>query len=191
MHYKFLELSRPLTYEGHQLSPHWIYRQHDLLGDAVVAWIGPCEVKITEMVDLEDVKSISPIYSPRMVHFIAEFFDLDLEKAVYRQRLLITTAKEYLEENFGLPVIRKGDDLFLSRPGDKKPGKLSVSIATSSAISTLIHTGFNVLTEGTPVVTAGLAEFSVEPEAFGRAVLKRFAEEVEDIWLARCKVRPV
>ncbi|HEX2912840.1 MAG TPA: DUF366 family protein [Chloroflexia bacterium] len=188
---KYLGGANLLTYDGLQLAPHWIYRQHDLLGDAIVSFRGPCEVKLTEMVDIEDVKASAPIYSPQMIHFIAEFFDLDLEKTVYRQRLLIVTAKEWLEERLDRPVTRRGDDLYLARPGDGKPGKLSVSIATSSPVSTLIHTGFNVLTEGTPVPTVGLAELKIDPDEFAEAVLDRYTAEVEDIWLARCKVRPV
>lgn len=188
---KYLGSASRLTYDGRQLAPHWIYRQHDLLGDAIVAFRGPCEVKLSEMVDIEDVKAVAPIYSPQMVHFIAEFFDLDLEKTVYRQRLLIVTAKEYLEEKLNQPIRRRGDDLYLSRPEDGQPGKLSVSIATSSPISTLIHTGFNVLTEGTPVPTVGLSELGIDPDDFAQAILDRYTAEIEDIWLARCKVRPV
>ncbi len=191
MLYKYLGAERPLTYDGRQLAPHWIYRQHDLLGDAIVSFRGPCEVKLSEMVDIEDVKAEAPIYSPQMVHFIAEFFDLDLEKTVYRQRLLVVTAKEVLEERLDRPVTRRGDDLYLTRPQDGLPGKLSVSIATSSPVSTLIHTGFNVLTEGTPVATVGLAELGIDPDEFAQSVLERYTAEVADIWLARCKVRPV
>ncbi len=180
-----------LTYDGRQLAPHWIYRQHDLLGDAIVSFRGPCDVKITEMVDLEDVKAVAPIYSREMLHFIAEFFDLDLEKAVYRQRLLIVTAKEFLEERLTQPVQRRGDDLFVSQPSTGLPGKLSVSIATSSPVSTLIHTGFNVISEGTPVATVGLADLGLDPDEFAAVVLERYTAEVTDIWQARCKVRPV
>lgn len=190
MLYKYLGRQSLLTYDGRQLAAHWIYRQHDLLGDAIVAFRGPCEVKLTEMVDIEDVKANAPIYSPEMIHFIAEFFDLDLEKTVYRQRLLIVTAKEYIEERLNRPVQRRGDDLYLLRP-DGRPGKLSVSIATSSPVSTLIHTGFNVRSEGTPVPTVALAELGLDPHDFAQAVLERYSAEVADIWLARCKVRPV
>jgi hypothetical protein len=73
----------------------------------------------------------------------------------------------------------------------RRPGKLSVSIATASPVSTLIHTGFNIETEGTPVPTAGLAEQGVDIPAFAAEVLRRYAAEVQDIWLARCKVRAV
>jgi hypothetical protein len=181
---------QPLTYDGRQLSPHWLYRQFDLLGDAIAAFTGPCRVELSEMVDLEDVKAQSPIYSPLMLHCIAEFFQTDLELAVYRQRLLIITAKELLEEITGRRVQRQGDDLYLAR-ADAVPGKLSVSIATASPTSTLIHTGFNIETEGTPVATTGLAELGVEVQTFAAELLHRYAAEVEDIWLARCKVRAV
>ena len=62
------------TYDGRQLAPHWIYRQHDLLGDAIVGFRGPCDVKITEMVDIEDVKADAPIFSRDMVHFYCRVF---------------------------------------------------------------------------------------------------------------------
>jgi uncharacterized protein len=186
----YLYTEQSITYDGRQLSPHWLYRQFDLLGDAIAAFVGPCRVELNEMVDLEDVKAAAPIYSPLMLHCIAEFFQTDLELAVYRQRLLIITAKELLEEITGRQVQRKGDDLYLAR-ADGEPGKLSVSIATASPTSTLIHTGFNIETEGTPVLTIGLAELGIDVNTFATELLHRYAAEVADIWLARCKVRAV
>jgi hypothetical protein len=172
MHKLFVE-GREITYDGQQLAPHWIYRKFDLLGDAVVSFTGPCKVEIDEMVDIEDVKANAPIYSPLMLH---------------RQRLLIVNAKELLEVLTGKPVTREGDDLYLHR-SDGTPGKLSVSIATTSATSTLVHTGFNIETKGTPVPTVGLAELGVDVQSFGTALLERYTLELDDIWLARCKVR--
>lgn len=182
--------NRLIKYDGQQLAPHWIYRELDLLGDAVVAFVGECHVEIAHMVDLEDVKANDAIYSPLMLHYIAEFFQGDLELTVYRQRLLIITAKELIEELTGQHVTRTGDDLYLPRI-DGSPGKLSVSIATSSVTSTLIHTGFNIETEGTPVPTVGLSELGIDVSTFAPELLRRYAAEVEDIWLARCKVRSV
>lgn len=184
-----------ITYDGRQLAPHWIYRQLDsdtmkMRGNAAVAFIGPCRVELSEMVDIEDVKKSAPIYSPLMLHIIAELFDGDLHQTVYRQRLLIVTAKELLETMTNRRVTREGDDLFLLR-ADGERGKLSVSIATASATSTLIHTGFNIETEGTPVPTVGLAELGIDVPTFAERLLKSYADEVEDIWLARCKVRAV
>ena len=186
----FFYTESPITYDGHQLAPHWIYRRFDLLGDAIVAFTGPCNVELTEMVDIEDVKAQAPIYSPQMLHFIAEFFHTDLELAVYRQRLLIINAKELLEEITGQAIKRQGDDLYAPRP-DGSPGKLSVSIATASPTSTLIHTGFNIDTEGTPVPTAGLSQLGIKVNSFAPGLLHRYAAEVQDIYLARCKVRAV
>jgi hypothetical protein len=74
---------------------------------------------------------------------------------------------------------------------DGSPGKLSVSIATNSLTSTLIHTGFNIKTERTPVATVGLEELGVDAAKFGTELLQKYSEEAEDIWLARCKVRGV
>lgn len=186
----FYHTGSQITYDGRQLAPHWLYRHFDLLGDAIVAFVGPCRVELSEMVDLEDVKAEAPIYSPLMVHCIAEFFHTDLELAVYRQRLLIVTAKELLEASTGQRVERQGDDLYLTR-SDGTRGKLSVSIATASPTSTLIHTGFNIETEGTPIPTAGLAELGLDIDTFAGELLRRYASEVEDIWQARCKVRAV
>ena len=100
------------------------------------------------------------------------------------------TAKEILERMTNRPVTRKGDDLYLPCTNGS-PGKLSVSIATTSTTSTLVHTGMNIEIEGTPVPTVGLAELGVDPVAFGAELLRRYADEVDDIWLARCKVRAV
>lgn len=181
---------RQINYDGRQLAPHWIYRQFDLLGDAVVAFVGQCRVDLGEMVDIEDVKNEAPIFSPLMLHVIAEFFAGDLHLTVYRQRLLVIIAKELLERQTDRRITRMGDDLYVPRL-DGQPGKLSVSIATTSTTSTLIHTGFNVLTEGTPVPTTGLTELGLEPLPFAHELLSCYADEIHDIWIARCKVRPV
>ncbi|MGI8587362.1 MAG: DUF366 family protein [Chloroflexia bacterium] len=179
-----------IVYDGRQLAPHWLYREFDLLSDAAVAFVGPCRVDLGEMVDIEDVKAQAPIRSPRMLHLLAEFFTGDLHLGVYRQRLLIVTAGELLEEATRRRVTRRGDDLYLDRE-DGTPGKLSVSIATSGPNSTLIHTGFNIETEGTPVPTVGLAELGVDVAVFAPELLRVYSAEIADIWLARCKVRSV
>ena len=55
---KFIE--EDIKYIGSQLHPHWIYRNFKLQGDAIVAFMGECEVKLTEMVDIEDVINNEP-----------------------------------------------------------------------------------------------------------------------------------
>ena len=189
MKYQFIESE--ITYDGTQLSPHWIYRHFDLPGNAMVAFIGGCDVSLDHMVDLADVKNQDPIYSPRMLHFIGEFFEGDLERMILWQRLLMVIIREELEER-GIPgrIIRRGDDLYHSGVAGVVR-KLSVSIATSSVTSNLIHIGINIQTGGVPVPAVGLGELSIEPEGFACSVLKRFHREYEQVGIARCKVRGV
>ena len=181
---KFIE--EEIKYIGSQLAPHWIYKNFKIQGDAIVAFIGECEVKLTEMVDIEDVINNEPIYSKYMLSFISEQFGIGLTEGVLRQRLLITIIKELLEEK-GIFVVRNGDDLMI----DNK--KLSVSIATKSITSVLIHTGLNIISEGAPVAASGLtSELGIEDiKVFALQVMKRYSEELEDIVLAGTKVRGV
>ena len=72
-------------------------------------------------------------------------------------------------------------------------GKLSVSIATKSITSILIHTGLNILSEGAPVKAAGLqSELGItDIKEFALEVMNRYSEELQDIVLAGTKVRGV
>ena len=184
MHTKLIDTE--IKYIGSQLAPHWIYKNLKLQGDAIVAFIGECEVALTEMVDIEDVINNEPIYSKSMLSFITEQFNVNLVEGVFRQRLLICIIKELLEER-GIFVVRNGDDLMI----DGK--KLSVSIATKSTTSILIHTGLNILSEDAPVKASGLtSELGItDIKEFALEVMKRYSEELEDINLASTKVRGV
>lgn len=179
-------LQEEIKYIGSQLAPHWIYKNFGIQGDAIVAFKGECEVKLTEMVDIEDVINNEPIYSKYMLSFISEQFGVNLVEGVFRQRLLICVIKELLEES-GIFVKRNGDDLIING------GKLSVSIATKSTTSILIHTGLNILSEGAPVKASGLtSELGIlDIDNFALEVMKRYSEEIEDIKLASTKVRGV
>ena len=184
MHTKLIE--KEIKYIGSQLAPHWIYKNFKLKGDAIVAFIGECEVALTEMVDIEDVINNEPIYSKSMLSFITEQFNVNLVEGVFRQRLLICIIKELLEAR-GIFVVRNGDDLMIDGR------KLSVSIATKSTTSILIHTGLNILSEGAPVKASGLtSELGISDiKEFALEVMKRYAEELEDINLASTQVRGV
>ena len=181
---KFIE--EEIKYIGSQLSPHWIYKNFHIQGDAIVSFIGECEVHLTEMVDIEDVINNEPIYSKLMLSFISEQFGIGLIEGVLRQRLLMNIIKELLEEK-GVFVVRNGDDLLING------GKLSVSIATKSITSVLIHTGLNILSDGAPVKACGLkSELGIENiKDFAIEVMKRYSEELDDIILASTKVRGV
>ena len=71
--------------------------------------------------------------------------------------------------------------------------KLSVSIATKSMTSILIHTGINILSEGAPISVSGLeSDLGIKDiKEFALEVMKNYSEEVEDIVLASTKVRGV
>ena len=181
---KFID--EEIKYVGSQLAPHWIYKNFHIQGDAIVAFIGECKVDLTEMVDIEDVINNEPIYSKYMLSFISEQFGVGLTEGVFRQRLLICIIKELLEEK-GVFVVRNGDDLMIDGR------KLSVSIATKSITSVLIHTGLNILSEGAPVKASGLkSELGIDNiKEFAQTVMQRYADEIEDIILAGTKVRGV
>lgn len=179
-------IEEPIKYEGWQLAPHWIYKNFKIQGDAIVAFKGECEVKLTEMVDIEDVINNEPIYSKNMLSFISEQFGVGLTEGVYRQRLLICTIKEVLEDR-GFKVVRNGDDLFVNNK------KLTVSIATKSLTSILIHTGINIDSEGAPVKASGLTNDLgiTDIDELAKEIMKRYSEETDDIFLAGTKVRGV
>lgn len=190
---KSLFIEEEIKYIGSQLAPHWIYKNFNLLGDAIVSFVGEMDVKITEMVDIEDVISDSPIYSKKMVSFIIEQFGMDLSECVTRQRFLICIIIEELKKILGnkFEIRRSGDDIFIKIDGVDK--KLSVSIATKSITSSLIHTGLNIDPTGAPVEACGLTtDLGItEIEEFAKNVMKRYIEENDEIREAVCKVRGV
>ena len=190
---KSLFIEEEIKYIGSQLSPHWIYKNFNLLGDAIVAFTGEMDVKITEMVDIEDVISDSPIYSKKMVSFIIEQFGITMQECVLRQRFLICIIIEELKKIIGdkYKITRSGDDIFVNINGKEK--KLSVSIATKSITSGLIHTGLNIDPTGAPVDACGLTtDLGItEIKEFAKNVMKRYIEEDTEITEAACKVRGV
>jgi hypothetical protein len=138
------------------------------------------------MVDRADVLAGEDIRAAEMLHFIVEHFDRDLTRAVLRQRLLMCMIAERLQWAPDVPIPRReGDDLFID---DRK---LSVSIATVSPVSTLIHVGINVDASGAPVDAVGLGEWNIDVDTFAEELLAAYAAETEDIHLATCKVRGV
>ena len=183
---KTLYIDKDIKYIGSQLAPHWIYRNFKIQGDAIVAFCGECEVKLTEMVDIEDVINNEPIYSKYMLSFISEQFGINLTEGVLRQRLLVTGIKEVLERR-GIQVLRNGDDLLINGK------KLSVSIATKSVTSVLIHTVLNILSEGAPIPVSALkTDLGIENiKEFAIEVMEKYSEELQDIILAMTKVRGV
>lgn len=173
-----------IAYDGSQLRAHWLLDRFALVGDAVVAFRGPCGVTNEEMADLEDLGGPG-IAADDMVHFVWESFaTTDLLLAVHRQRLFAAQVREVIQElSPGTELSRSGDDLYV---GD---GKLSISIATVSPVSALMHFAVNATPGGAPVAIASLDQLGLEPAAFAQGVLSRVAAEQASIETARAMVR--
>jgi hypothetical protein len=173
-----------VAYDGSQLRAHWLLARFGLAGDAAVAFRGPCRVRVEEIADLADVDGPG-IAGDDMVHVVWETFRTpELLLAAHRQRLLAAQAREVLAGLAPAATVRRdGDDLWV---GD---GKLSISIATVTPVSSVIHFAVNATPGGAPVRTATLQQLGVAPRAFGEALLARLAAEQESIELARAKVR--
>lgn len=184
-------LSQEMNYDGTQLRSLFAYMSQGLMGDSLVAWVGPCEVSFEHMVDGEDLLEQSPIRGARMLHFIMEIFGANLREMTARQRLFSALAGEVLRESLlgtpnagrGLDLRREGDDLYLGQ------GKLSISIATVSPVSGLIHFAINVTNEGTPVQTASLSDLGLDAKIVAERILIAFAREDQGLRDAQTKVR--
>lgn len=176
-------IEKEFKYDGQQLAPLFNYMQYKLLGDSCVAWIGPCDIPFDHMMDGEDLLEKSQIKGSKMLHFVFEIFDRELATGVFLQRLFAAIVQAEILVKSHVPLSRKGDDLYLE---DKK---LSISIATRSSNSVLVHFAMNILSEGTPVKTCCLENFGIEPKTLARALLERISSEYQDILKATYKVR--
>lgn len=175
-----------LTYDGQQLTSQFAYRHFDVLGDSIVSFIGPCDVDLQHMVDLEDVLRRAPIHSENMLHFIAEHFTASLTEVICYQRLMMDLIiTEMTTEKEDLKLSRRGDDIY------DDVFKVSVSVATKSPVSCLIHTGINISSKNTPLPTKGLADYGINPHALATGVMNRYRAEIDGIMKARVKVRAV
>jgi len=180
LRYKFIE--RKISYTGKELSSHWIYRNFNLLGNALVAFVGPAQVK-EHLVDIADRKKNRDIRSSLMLHFISEYFDLDLEKTILRQRLFITLLAQEINKVSKKYIVEcRGNDLYV------RDRKLSVAIATLTPVSCVFHVGLNIISSGTPVKAIGMGDLSISPKPLAIKIFKLYAQELKTITMARAKV---
>lgn len=178
-------INERIDYSGEQLRSHFIYENFDLGGDAIISFIGNCNVK-QHMVDLADKKNKEFISSDLMLHFLVEHFDLDLEKTILRKRLLISMMMEEISGMTGKSVfVRNGNGLY------DKEKKLTVAVATASNVSTLIHAGINITSKGAPVPVSSLKEHGIDPRGLAEKVMKRYSDEMESVRVSRSKVKGV
>jgi hypothetical protein len=103
------------------------------------------------------------------------------------QRLFASIVQSYIQEKteFRFLLRRDGDDIFWE---DKK---LSISIATSSPRSTMIHFAVNISNEGTPVKTCALEDFSLDSTVVAKNIMDLFVSEFHGIQEATWKVKAV
>lgn len=172
-----------IAYDGEQLRSNFALTAFGILGDSIVAFCGPCDVRPDKIVDIEDLRQGHRIYSENMLHFIVEHRGPDLEKCVLRQLMLINIIRDLLNEHLGGAVRREHTDLY---DGD---AKLSVSVATVSPVSSLIHCGVNISSANTPVKTRGLDDYRIDPFGLARRVVEQYARDTDRLLAAQCKVR--
>lgn len=188
---KFFKQQR--KYDGSQLTPLFAYQNFKISGDSVVSWIGPCDVTLEHMVDFEDKIAHEKICGDLMLHFIIEVFPANLVFGVSLQRLFAAIALEQIRELSlikNLKSFREGDDIYVES-GQNNIGKLSISIASVSAVSTQIHFAVNIVNAGTPVKTVCLEDLKINPEVFAKKMMTVFSEEYESVIFATQKVKPL
>ena len=189
----------PMDYDGSQLHHAFAYEQKGVLGDSIVSFIGAANVK-DHLVDLEDSLKNDFISSKKMLHFIIEIFNISITESVLWQRVLVKEILDVLRvSGRAAPTqfYRKGDDIMITlSPLNCNemivPRKMSVSIATLSRFSGLVHLGLNIdVGESCPVPALGLYYLGyndIEIEKFQRTVLTNFINEFNSIKKATYKV---
>ena len=187
---KTLFVDKQFTYDGTQLHSLFAYLEYQQLGPSIISWQGPCSIPFSHIVDGEDLLQGAVIAGGDMLHFIIEVFDRDLFSGVGVQRLFAAIVKDYLQEKAasvleGFSLRRSGDDIYL---GDKK---LSISIATRSPVSVMVHFAMNVKNVGTPVPTLSLSDLQVDAKKTAQDLMELFRQEYLEIVEATQKVRPV
>ncbi len=180
-------IEKEITYDGAQLSSLFAYLNYEIMGNSIISFIGPCDVNFEHMVDGEDLLAKATICGSKMLHFIIEIFDEKLSTAVSLQRLFASIVRDYIFEKTSgkFSLNRKGDDLFWNNK------KLSISIATTSSRSCMIHFAMNVSNAGTPVPTCSLEDFQISPYQTAKDLIESFSQEFNGIQEATWKVRSV
>ncbi|AEH07092.1 DUF366 family protein [Methanothermococcus okinawensis] len=153
-----------LNYTGSEIEPLWAFKKFNIQKDSIIAFNGALNVSVKNMKDLKDIKEESKygdvlIKSSNAINFIVEHFDNpDLKMIYLRQRILVSIAKEIIEEITNKKLKRNGDDLYYNN------GKLSVSIACRGISSAKIHLGINVSNIGAPdyINTSSLGDLGID-----------------------------
>ena len=176
-----------LNYNGSQLHHALAYERANELGETICYFRGGVSVK-EHLVDLEDSLANDFIESEEMWNFIIEIPEATITETVVWQRLFISMCIEDLKNSCkDLTITRNGDDIMVN------DSKLSVSIATLSQFSGLIHVGINIeVGSACPVKAVGLFDIFKDREpycsTFGYRMASTFEREYNDIKKATFKV---
>ena len=121
-----------------------------------------------------------------MLNFIIEHFDFSIKEIALAQIILIQSIKEVFIDDYGINLKRNGDDLFWDNR------KLSVSIATKSIISGLIHTALNIDKTGAPVKACDVSDLGINNyKELAQKIMKKYSENIEKMKYATTKVKGV
>ncbi len=173
---KSLYIKERLKFTGEQLKSHWAYNKFDVLGDNIVAFVGPCELDQKYIIGVDHLKKKTQIRSEMMLHFLVEHFDQDLEKAILRQKLLVSILKDKLNHRLGADVLQRwGNDIF------EKDFKLTVSTVTKTTVSTKIHLGINISSKNVPAKAKGLSDYKIDPDDIAEVVVNQYRLDIRRI----------
>ena len=182
-------VNRKFPYDGSQLRSLFGYLEFKLLGDSVISWRGACNIPAQNILDGEDLLAGAEIRGSDMVHFIVEKFHEPISFGVAMQRIIASLVKDICQKLSKVKdverMFRDGDDIYIGKK------KFSISIATVSPVSTLVHFAVNVSNVGTPVETLCLNDLNLDPKEFAIEVMARLTREVQSIEDATKKVRTV
>lgn len=187
------------TYDGSALHHAFCYENAGPLGPSITYFRGPAEVK-AHLVDIEDRLADDFIKSKDMWHFIIEIPNATLTETVLWQRKFISICVDWLRDPGNMDEIRiaqEGDDIIIYHDSNtlinSTRRKMSVSIATLSRFSGMIHAGINIeVGEGCPVPAVGLKDLvGGKFLRFAADVSHAFAVEYQDILNATYKVSEV
>lgn len=178
-------IQKRLDYDGSQLRSRFALKEFGISGDSIISFIGAAAVK-DYMVDMEDKRNKEFIYSDKMLHFIIEHYDRDLEKAVLRKRLFLSIIMDEINKRPGRQkLFRSGNGLYRGKR------KLTVAVATRSPVSALIHIGLNITEKGAPISVACLGDYRIEPKRFAMGLMQRYHNEVKSVQASTKKVKGV
>lgn len=163
----FVEEEFPFT--GEELKPHWALLNFDLVGDSIVAFIGPYQVLAEYTSDLRQLKKGREFKGSKLLHLIVEHFGCDLLKTLLYQRLLLGIAKDKLNHRLGGDILQIwGDDIC---DGNKR---VTSSSATANNLSGKIHLGINIESGE----AKGLKEYHLSPKELGEVIMDQYRLEV-------------